>query len=172
MPGSHRQNRHMLDPSSMSVSVCHCQLWHADFTFFLLWIQDNQLCLGDICSVFSVRVFWDVLLRRYSVHLSGARLSPKATPNRPRGSILLSQRGPTGLSVKSCPAAPPDRSVSLHHWSSASAAGFVESGCAAGAARASAPSAPRAAAADPSASAAGLAPLRLRRSKRSTWRET
>ena len=27
---------------------------------------------------------------------------PKAAPNRPRGSILLSQRGPTGLTVKRC----------------------------------------------------------------------
>ena len=34
---------------------------------------------------------------------------PKAAPVRSRGSVLLSQRGPT---VKSCPAAPPDRSVS------------------------------------------------------------
>ena len=53
---------------------------------------------------------------------------PKAAPNRPRGSILLSQRGLTGLSVKSCPAAPPDRSVSSHRCSgsSASAAGLVE----------------------------------------------
>ena len=32
----------------------------------------------------------------------------------PRGSVLLSQRGPTGLSVMSCPAAPPDRSFSTH----------------------------------------------------------
>ena len=35
------------------------------------------------------------------------------------GSILLSQRGPTDLSVKSCPAAPPDRSVSTHRRSGA-----------------------------------------------------
>ena len=32
---------------------------------------------------------------------------PKAAPGRPRGSIPLSERGPTGLSVKSCPAALP-----------------------------------------------------------------
>ena len=36
----------------------------------------------------------------------------KAAPNRPCGSIVLSQRGPTGWSVKSCPAAPPE--VSSH----------------------------------------------------------
>ena len=41
---------------------------------------------------------------------------PKAAPGRPRGSILLSQRGPTGLSVKSCPVALPDRSASTHRW--------------------------------------------------------
>ena len=42
---------------------------------------------------------------------------------RPRGSILVNQRGPTGLSVKSSPVAPPDRSVSScrHSHSSASA---------------------------------------------------
>ena len=37
---------------------------------------------------------------------------PKAAPGRPRRSTLLSQRGPAGLSVKSCPATPPDRWVS------------------------------------------------------------
>ena len=34
---------------------------------------------------------------------------PKAAPSRPRGSILLNQRGPTGLSFKSSPVVPPDR---------------------------------------------------------------
>ena len=40
----------------------------------------------------------------------------KAAPGRARGSILLYQRRPCGLSVKSCPAAPPNRSVSTHRW--------------------------------------------------------
>ena len=44
----------------------------------------------------------------------------KAAPNRPRGSILRSQRGPTELSVKSCPAVWPDRSVSSHRRSCSS----------------------------------------------------
>ena len=97
---------------------------------------------------------------------------PKALPGRSRGSILLSQRGPTGLSVKSCSAAPPDRSVSTHRrsGSQASAVGSVEPRSAAGAASPSAPSEPRVEAVDPSASAtwpaclvevATLAPLRL-----------
>ena len=72
----------------------------------------------------------------------------------------------TGLSVKSCPAAPPDRSVSSHRCSGSppSVAGLVEPRSAASAARLPEP---RAAAADPSASALGrlvevapLAPLR------------
>ena len=56
-------------------------------------------------------------------------LLPKAAPSRPRGSILLSQRGPTGLSVKSCPVAPPGRSASScrHSCTSACATGPVES---------------------------------------------
>ena len=82
---------------------------------------------------------------------------PKAAPSRPRGSILLNQRGPTGLSVKTSPVTPPDRS-------SASAAGLVESRCAAGAARSSAPSEPCAAASDPTASAARKASQRRRAS--------
>ena len=86
------------------------------------------------------------------------------------GSILLSQRGPTGLSVKSCTAAPPDRSVSTHRRSGspASAVGCVEPLSAAGAASASAPSEPRVVAADPVrlppgrlVEVAPLAPLRL-----------
>ena len=118
---------------------------------------------------------------------------PKAAPSRPRGSILLSQRGPTGLSVKSCRAAPPDRSVSSHRRSSssASAAGPVESRSTSGVARSSAPSEPRAAVADPRAFAARKASQRRasgaaearqrrrnkhrrrvrRRTKRSLWRE-
>ena len=72
----------------------------------------------------------------------------------------------TGLSVKSCPAAPPDCSVSSHRCSGSppSVAGLVEPRSAASAARVPEP---RAAAADPSASALGrlvevapLAPLR------------
>ena len=57
-----------------------------------------------------------------------AFLLPKAAPGRSWGSILLSKRGPTGLSVKSCPAPLPDRSVSTHHRSGspASAAGRAE----------------------------------------------
>ena len=81
---------------------------------------------------------------------------PKAAPSRPHGSILLGQRGPTGLSVKTCPAAPPDRSVSSHccSGSPASTAGLVEPRSAAGAALVSALSEPRVTAVDPSASAA------------------
>ena len=72
----------------------------------------------------------------------------------------------TGLSVKSCPAAPPDCSVSSHRCSRslASVAGLVEPRSAASAARLPEP---RAVAADPGASAVGrlvevapLAPLR------------
>ena len=118
---------------------------------------------------------------------------PRAAPYCPRGSILLSHRVPTGLSVKSCPAAPPDRSVSTdgRSGSPASAAGRGEPQSAASATSASAPSKPRAAAADPSASAAqpacprrssGAAEARRRRrykhrrrvrrhSNRSMWRE-
>ena len=75
----------------------------------------------------------------------------------------------TGLSVKSCPAAPPDRSVSSHRCSGSppSFAGLVEPRSAASAARVPALSEPRAAAAGPGASALGrlvevapLAPLR------------
>ena len=53
---------------------------------------------------------------------------PKAAPGRPRGSLLLYQRGPTGLSVKCSPVAPPDRLASScrHSCSSASANGPVE----------------------------------------------
>ena len=40
---------------------------------------------------------------------------PKAAPYRPRGSVLLSQRGPTGPAVKSRPLAPPEGSGSSHH---------------------------------------------------------
>ena len=75
----------------------------------------------------------------------------------------------TGLSVKSCPAAPPDCSVSSHRCSGslASVAGLVEPRSAASAARVPALWEPRAAAAGPGASAVGrlvevgpLAPLR------------
>ena len=61
-----------------------------------------------------------------------------------------------GLSVKSCPAAPLDRSISTHRRSGspASAAGRIEPRSAAGAASASAPSGPRVLAADLCASAA------------------
>ena len=106
---------------------------------------------------------------------------PQATPGRPRGSILLSQRGPTGLSVKSCP-------VSSHRCSgsSASAAYLVEPGSAAGAASASAPSVPRAAMSAARLASrgrpSGAAKARRRKrdkhrrrtqrhSKRSVWRE-
>ena len=60
----------------------------------------------------------------------------EAAPSRPRGSILLNQRGPTSLSVKSCPVTPPDRSASScrHSCSSASVNGPVESRSTAGAA--------------------------------------
>ena len=37
---------------------------------------------------------------------------PKAAPNRPGGSVLLSERGSTGLAAKSCSPAPPQRSGS------------------------------------------------------------
>ena len=85
-----------------------------------------------------------------------ALLYPRPLPAVPAGFILLSQRAPTGLSVKSCPVSSPDHSISSHRHScsSASAAGPVESRSAAGVARCSAPSEPRAAAADPTASAA------------------
>ena len=65
--------------------------------------------------------------------------------------FFLSQRGLTGLSVKSCPAAPLDRSASSHRCSgsSASAAGFVKPVGAATAPRAPTPSVPRAVAVDP-----------------------
>ena len=119
---------------------------------------------------------------------------PKAAPSRPRGSILLNQRGPTGPSVKSSSVVPPDRSVSScrHSGPSAPATGPVESRSAAGVARSSAPSELRAAASDRTASAAGKASQRRRASgaaearqrrrdkhrrlvprhtKRSTWRE-
>ena len=75
----------------------------------------------------------------------------------------------TGLSVNSCPAAPPDCSVSSHRCSGslASVACLVEPRSAASAARVPALSEPRAAAAGPGASAVGrlvevapLAPLR------------
>ena len=68
-----------------------------------------------------------------------------ALPCRSWASILLSHRGPTGLSVKSCPAVPPGRSVSSHRCASslASAAGLVEPRSADGAARVSALSEPR-----------------------------
>ena len=76
---------------------------------------------------------WGLALRTAAPPRSRSRSrSPplKGAPSRPRGSILLRQRGPTGLSVKSCPAAPPDRSVSSHRHScsSASATGPVECG--------------------------------------------
>ena len=48
------------------------------------------------------------LLRRRSRSRSPVS---KTAPNFPRGSFLVSQRDPTGSSVKSCPAASPDRSV-------------------------------------------------------------
>ena len=51
---------------------------------------------------------------------------PRAAPGRPRGSILLSHRGRTGLSVRSCPVAPPDCSVSSPRHSCSSASGPVE----------------------------------------------
>ena len=62
---------------------------------------------------------------------------------RPQGSILLSHRGPTGLTVKSFPAAPPDRQASTHgrSGSPASAADRSEPQIAAGATSVSAPSA-------------------------------
>ena len=69
----------------------------------------------------------------------------KAPPNE---YILLRQRVPTALSVKSCPAAPPDRSLSSHRRSVSS------HGVRPAAARSPEPSDPRAAAADPSASVA------------------
>ena len=58
-------------------------------------------------------------------HLRPRSRLPKAAPSRPRGSILLNQRGSAGLSVKSSPVAPPDRSVSScrHSCSSAPANG-------------------------------------------------
>ena len=63
---------------------------------------------------------------------------------------------PTGLAVKSCLRAPPERSGSSQRsGSSASAACPVKPASAVSAARAPTPSAPRVAAADPSASAAG-----------------
>ena len=60
------------------------------------------------------------------------------SPDRPRGSILLSQLGATGQAVKSCLQAPPERSGSSHRasGSSAFAAGPVELASAASAARA------------------------------------
>ena len=72
--------------------------------------------------------------------------------NRPRGSILLSQRGPTGLAVKRCPPAPPERSGFV-----ASAVGPGNLASTACAARARTLSTHRAAAADRSALAARLA---------------
>ena len=51
----------------------------------------------------------------------------KAAPSCPRGSILVNQRGPNGLSVKSSPVAPPDRSVSYPRHSCSSVSGPVES---------------------------------------------
>ena len=74
--------------------------------------------------------------------------------NHPLGDISLLQaprsepgeRGPTGLSVQSCPGASPDRSASIHRRSGspASAVGRVEPRSAGGAASASATSQPRA----------------------------
>ena len=91
-----------------------------------------------------------------------------------RGSILLSQRGPTGLAVKSCPTAPPDRSASSHRCSgsSASAVGFVEPASAANAPRAPTPSLPRAVAVDPSATAARRAAEARRRNRDKHRRRT
>ena len=83
------------------------------------------------------------------------RLFRRLLPNRSRGSFLLSQRGATGLAVKSCPAAPPERSASSHRRSSSSAsAGPVEPAGASSGFRAPTPSERRVPAADPSASAA------------------
>ena len=115
---------------------------------------------------------------------------PKAALSRPRGSILLNQRGTTGLFVKSSPVPPPERSVSScrHSCSSASVNGPVEPRSTAGVARSPAPSEPCDAAADPTASAArkasqrrrasGAAEARQRRrgqasppARRSMWRE-
>ena len=110
---------------------------------------------------------------------------PKAAPNRPHGSILLSQRGPTGLAVKSCLPTPLERSVSSHRRSGSptSAAGLVEPASATGASRAATLSALRAAAADPRRRGSSGAAEARRRSrdkrhrrtrghpKRSMWRE-
>ena len=119
---------------------------------------------------------------------------PKAAPGRPRGSLLLNQRGPTGLSVKCSLVAPPDRSVSScrHSCSSASANGPVESRSTAGVARSPTPRESRAAASAPTATvarkasqmrrASGAAEVQQRRrdkhrrrarraTKRSMWRE-
>ena len=117
---------------------------------------------------------------------------PKAAPGRPRGSILLSHRDRTGLSVKSCPVAPPDCSVSSPRHSCSSASGPVEPRSATAAARSSAPSQPRAAASRSTAyparkggqkrRASGAAEARQRKRdkhrrrvrrhiKRSMWRE-
>ena len=91
---------------------------------------------------------------------------PKAAPGRPRGSVLLNQRGPTGLSVKYSPEAPPGRSVSScrHSCSSVSAIGFVESQGTAGVARSPTPCESRAAASTPTATVARKASQRRRAS--------
>ena len=126
----------------------------------------------------------------------GLHLRPSSRSRFPPAqhrSLLLNQRGPTGVSIKSSPVAPPDRSVSScrHSCSSPSATSPVESRRSAGVARSPAPSEPRAAASDPTASAArkasqrrrasGAAEARQRRrgkhgcwvryNKRSMWRE-
>ena len=93
-------------------------------------------------------------------------LLPKAPPCRPRGSLLLIQRGPTGLSVKCSPVAPPGRSVSScrHSCSSASAIGPVESRSTAGVAPSPTPRESRAAASAPTATVARKASQRRRAS--------
>ena len=94
-----------------------------------------------------------------------------ASLSRPRsrsGRSLLSQRGPTGLAVKSCPPAPPKRSGSSHHRSDspAPAPGLKESAGASSSARAASLPTPRATAAKrpPPSWLVGdlLAPLRQR----------
>ena len=91
-------------------------------------------------------------------------LLPKAAPSRPRGTILVNQRGSMGLSVKSSPVAPPDRSVSSHRHSSSSPFGPVESRSARAAACSSAPSEPRAAASRSTAHSARKGGLKRRAS--------
>ena len=91
-----------------SVTVCS-PFWRRPLGSLRQSQPRSRLCLPRFCG------------------LGPARVSPlpKAAPGRSRGSVLLSQRGPT--SVKSCSAAPPDCSVSTHRRSGspASAAGRV-----------------------------------------------